>query len=308
MEPADLVAVLPRRQHVLITGGTGFIGARLVPALLAGGHRVTVLTRSRNNAANLPAAVTVLTDLDQIADDAVIDAVVNLAGEPIGGGLWTAARRVRIIGSRVDLTKACVALIARLTAKPAVFISGSAIGWYGLQDGEVLDEASAGEECFSRQVCLAWEAAAKGAACRTVLLRTGLVLGPGGGMLARMLPAFRLGLGGPFGKGENWMSWIHRDDLVRLIAQAIADKTISGPLNGTAPHPVTGQQFAQGLGRVLHRPVLLRIPAFPLKLVLGDFARELLLGGQRVVPTKAVQSGFAFRYPKLDPALHEILS
>lgn len=308
MEPADLVAALPPRRHVLITGGTGFVGSRLVAALLAAGHRVSVLTRSRSNAASLPAAVTLLTDLGQIADDAAIDAVVNLAGEPIAGGLWTAARRARIIASRVEATTACAGLIARLAVKPAVFISGSAIGWYGMQDGEKLDEASAGEDCFSRQVCLAWEAAAQGAACRTVTLRIGLVLGPGGGMLARMLPSFRLGLGGPFGKGENWMSWIHRDDLVRLIAQCIADKALSGPVNATAPHPVTGQQFAHALGRALHRPVLLRIPALPLKLVLGDFARELLLGGQRVVPAKAVQSGFAFDYPDLDPALAQILS
>lgn len=300
--------MLPSRRHVLITGGTGFVGTRLVAALLAAGHRVSVLTRNQSNAAGLPGAVTLLTDFDQIADDAVIDAVVNLAGEPIAGGLWTAARRARIIASRVDATKACVALIARLAAKPAVFISGSAIGWYGMQDGEVLDETSAGEPCFSRQICQAWEAAAQGAACRTVTLRIGLVLGPDGGMLARMLPSFRLGLGGPFGKGENWMSWIHRDDLVRMIAHCIADKALSGPVNATAPHPVTGQQFAHALGRALHRPVLLRIPALPLKLLLGDFARELLLGGQRVVPAKAVNSGFAFDYPELGPALAQILS
>ena len=308
MEPADLVAALAPRRHVLITGGTGFVGSRLAAALLAAGHRVSVLTRSRSNAAGLPAAVTLLTDLGQIADDAAIDAVVNLAGEPIAGGLWTAARRTRIIASRVEATKACAGLIARLAVKPAVFISGSAIGWYGMQDGEKLDEASSGEDCFSRQVCLAWEAAAQGAACRTVTLRIGVVLGPGGGMLARMLPSFRLGLGGPFGKGENWLSWIHRDDLVRLIARCIADPALSGPVNATAPHPVTGQQFAQALGRALHRPVLLRIPALPLKLVLGDFARELLLGGQRVVPAKAVNSGFAFEYPELGPALAQILS
>lgn len=308
MDPANLVAVLPPRRNVLVTGGTGFIGSRLVSALVGAGHRVTVLTRDRSTASRLPGAVTLVTQLDQIASDAAIDAVVNLAGEPIASGLWTAARRARIIASRVEVTKACVALIDRLHVKPAVFVSGSAIGWYGIQDGEVLDEASAGEPCFSRQICQAWEAAAQGAACRTVTLRIGLVLGPDGGMLARMLPSFRLGLGGPFGKGENWMSWIHRDDLVRLIAQCVADGALSGPINATAPHPVTGQQFAHALGRALHRPVLLRVPAWPLKLVLGDFARELLLGGQRVVPAKAAQGGFAFRFPELGPALEQIVN
>lgn len=307
MDPAQLVSALPAQRHLLVTGGTGFVGAALVGALHAGGHRVTVLTRSHSHAAALPAAVNLITNLDAIAEDSRIDAVVNLAGEPIAAGLWTRARRARIIASRVDVTKACVALIARLQIRPAVFISGSAIGWYGLNDGEKLDEASPGKDCFSRQVCAAWEGAAAAAPCRTVLLRTGLVLGPKGGLLARMLPPFRLGLGGPFGKGENWMSWIHRDDLVRLIAHAIADPDLSGPINATAPNPVTGAVFAKALGRAIKRPVFLRVPAAPLRLVLGQFAEELLLGGQRVLPAKAQRSGFTFEYPDLDPALAQVL-
>lgn len=299
---------MPPRQAVLITGATGFVGSRLVEALLAGGHQVVVLSRSRAKAAALGSGVTVVTDLAQIADDARIDAVVNLAGESIASGLWTASRRAAIIGSRVAVTEACVALIARLAVKPAVFISGSAIGWYGLHAGEVLDEDSTGNDCFSRQICLAWEAAAAKAPVRTVRLRIGLVLGPGGGMLQRMLLPFRLGLGGPFGAGTNWMSWIHRDDLIRLIAAAIGNPALSGPVNATAPHPVTGSQFAKALGRALHRPVFLRVPGFSLKLLLGDMARELLLGGQRVVPARAAQAGFVFQYPELDAALAEILA
>lgn len=308
METAELVADLPPRRHVVITGGTGFVGSRLAAALVAGGHRVSVLTRDPAKARGLPGGVELLTSLDQIASDAAIDAVVNLAGEPIAGGLWTKARRARIIASRVDATRACVGLIARLAVKPAAFVSGSAIGWYGLNDGEMLDEDSQANDCFSHQVCREWEAAAAGAACRTVQLRIGLVLGPKGGMLARMLPAFRLGLGGPFGKGENWMSWIHRDDLVRLIAQCIADPALAGPVNATAPHPVTGREFAKALGRALHRPALLSVPAWPLRLALGDFAEELLLGGQRVLPAKAGKAGFALAYPELDAALAEVLA
>ncbi|MGB7655936.1 MAG: TIGR01777 family oxidoreductase [Novosphingobium sp.] len=306
MDPAQLVSALPAQRHLLITGGTGFVGTALVAALHAGGHRVTVLTRDRSHAAALPDMVNLITSLDAIAADSQIDAVINLAGEPIAAGLWTKPRRARIIASRVDVTRACASLIARLETKPAVFISGSAIGWYGLNDGEQLDETSHGNDCFSRQVCLAWEAAAAGAACRTVLLRTGLVLGPNGGLLARMLPPFRLGLGGPFGKGENWMSWIHRDDLIRLIAHAVADPALSGPVNATAPHPVTGYTFAKALGRAIKRPVFLSVPAAPLRLVLGDFAEELLLGGQRVLPAKAEHSGFTFEYPELDPALAQV--
>lgn len=303
MQSAQLVSVLPAQRHLLITGGTGFIGRALVTALYAGGHRITVLTRQGQRAAGLPGGVQLITGFDALPAGSRIDAVINLAGEPIAGGPWTAARRARIIASRVDMTRACVALIARLETTPAVFVSGSAIGWYGLRDGEPLDESSAGEDCFSRQVCLAWEAAAVGAECRTVLLRTGLVLARGGGLLGRMLPAFRLGLGGPFGKGANWMSWIHRDDLIRLIAHAVADPALVGAVNATAPHPVTGREFAKALGRAIRRPVWLSVPAAPLRLVLGQFAEELLLGGQRVLPAKAQRGGFAFAYPDLDAAL-----
>lgn len=307
MDLADLVAPLGQPRSVLVTGGTGFVGSRLVAALVAGGHRVTVLTRNPARVRGLPAGVELVASLDAIAGDARIDALVNLAGEPIAAGLWTSARRARIISSRVAVTEACVALIARLAVKPAVLVSGSAIGWYGLRGDEELDETAGGSACFSREVCLRWEDAAERAGIRTVRLRIGLVLGPKGGLLARMLPAFRLGLGGPFGAGRNWMSWIHRDDLVRLIAHCIADDALSGPVNATAPNPATGQDFAKALGRALHRPVFLKVPAAPLRLVLGDFAEELLLGGQRVLPVRAEASGFAFRYPELDGALGEVL-
>lgn len=308
MTAANLAAGLAGRQHVVITGGTGFVGSRLVAALGGAGHQVTVLTRNRASAADLPAPVRIVTSLDQIGADERVDAVVNLAGEPISNGLWTKAKRQRIVQSRLDATRACVALIARLETKPAVLVSGSAIGWYGLRGDEALDEASAArDDNFSHQICAQWEQAAAGAGIRTVLLRIGLVLDSSGGMLARMLTPFEFGLGGPFGSGKHWMSWIHRDDLVRLIVHCIADPSLEGPVNGTAPAPVTNRDFTKALGKALRRPAVLPVPAWPLKLVLGDFAQELLLSGQRVLPQRAQASGFSFEYPDIAAALRAVV-
>ncbi len=309
-DPAPLAAALAGRQGILITGATGFIGHRLVAALVGAGHDVTVLTRSRANAAALPAPLRVITALDQIDDAARLDAIVNLAGEPIGDALWTLRKRQRILRSRLRATRDVVALIGRLAVRPAVLVSGSAIGWYGLRDDEPLDETAGGVPGFSRKLCVKWERAAAPAAAlgvRLVLLRTGLVLGVDGGVLSRMLTPFEFGLGGPFGAGRHWMSWIHRDDLVRLIIHAIATPGLEGPLNGTAPEPVTNRAFATALGRALHRPAILPAPAAPLRLALGDFAEELLLRGQRVFPAAAVGSGFRFEYPRLEGALDAIV-
>lgn len=306
---AELAEVLGSRQEVLVTGGTGFVGSRLVAALAAAGHSVTVLSRKTVGSTRLPAGVKLVTSLDAIPADARINAVVNLAGEPLANGLWTKAKRARIIGSRIDVTEACLELIERLTVRPEVFISASAIGWYGLRRDEELTEASSGTDCFSRQVCVAIEAAASKAEAlgvRTVRLRIGLVLAAEGGLLGRMVLPFKLGLGGPFGRGRHWMSWIHRDDLVRLICHCIANSALSGPVNGTAPAPVRNRDFTRALGKALHRPALLPVPALPLEWVLGDFAKELLLGGQRVLPEAALNSGFTYRYPQLDAALKAI--
>lgn len=296
-------------RRVLVTGGTGFVGSRLVAALAAAGHDVTVLTRNRARAADLPAPIRIVTSLDQIASDARIDAIVNLAGEPISNGRWTAAKRRRIVDSRVGVTGDVGRLIARLDQRPAVLISGSAIGWYGLRDGAPLDEEAGFESCFSHDLCAAWEEAAIRAAdgVRLVLVRTGLVLARDGGMLARMLTPFEFGLGGPFGSGRQMMSWIHRDDLVRLIVRAIADHGFHGPINATAPAPVDNKNFARALGRALRRPAFMAVPAAPLRLALGQFADELLLGGQNIVPARALAAGFAFDYPALEAALAEIV-
>jgi uncharacterized protein (TIGR01777 family) len=201
-------------------------------------------------------------------------------------------------------------LIARLERKPAVLVSGSAIGWYGLWQDQVLTESAKSHACFSHELCDAWENAARPASehgVRVAFLRIGLVLGTDGGFITRMLTPFEFGLGGPLGSGKQWMSWIERDDLVRLIAHVIATDGIAGPVNATAPIPVTNLKFTEELGRRLHRPAVFRIPDVLLRRVGGDFANELLLGGQRVLPNKALSNGFVFRHETLRSAFEAIL-
>jgi hypothetical protein len=307
---APLMQALPPCQTVLVTGATGFIGRRLVEGLVAGGHQVIALVRDPNPDTLRMRPLTLVTALDQIGGDARIDAVVNLAGEPIANALWTKAKRARILSSRLETTQAVVDLIARLETKPRVLVNGSAIGWYGLWADEALDEASEGHACFSRELCVAWEEAARKAEAhgvRVVWLRIGLVLGTEGGMLTRMLTPFEFGLGGRFGTGKQWMSWIGRDDLVRLIAHAIATPAISGALNATAPEPVTNAELVATLARALHRPAVMHAPGWALERLGGDLARELLLGGQKVLPRRALETGFVFETPRLAGLLDQIL-
>ncbi|CAN7582534.1 TIGR01777 family oxidoreductase [Bradyrhizobium sp. LjRoot220] len=304
-----LVEKLQGRQIVLVTGATGFIGSRLVASLTASGHQVIALVRNPTKA-ELPLPITLITSLDQIPADTRIDTIVNLAGEPIGNGLWTEAKRRKILDSRIQITGDVVDLIGRLERKPAVLVSGSAIGWYGLWQDQVLTESAKSHACFSHELCDAWENAARPAAdhgVRVVHLRIGLVIGTDGGFITRMLTPFEFGLGGPLGSGKQWMSWIERDDLVRLIAHVIASSDISGPINATAPIPVTNLKFTEELSRRLHRPAVFRIPASLLRRVGGDFANELLLGGQRVLPNKAMMNGFKFRHETLRSAFEAIL-
>jgi len=304
-----LVEKLPDSQTVLVTGATGFIGSRLVASLTASGHQVIALVRNPAKA-ELSAPITLITSLDQIPGDARIDTIVNLAGEPIGNGLWTEAKRRKILDSRIQITGDVVDLIGRLERKPAVLVSGSAIGWYGLWQDQVLTESAKSHACFSHELCDAWENAARPAAdygVRVINLRIGLVIGTDGGFITRMLTPFEFGLGGPLGSGKQWMSWIERDDLVRLIAHVIASPGISGPINATAPIPVTNLKFTEELSRRLHRPAVFRIPAALLRRVGGDFANELLLGGQRVLPNKALSNGFKFRHETLRSAFEAIL-
>lgn len=297
--------------HILITGGTGFIGRELAASLLADGHAVTVLTREITSSGNrVPNGAKAIRDL---ARAEAVDAVVNLAGANLGGTRWNPVTKMGFRTSRIDTTRRLVDWMSRLGTRPKVLVSGSAIGWYGPHGDEVLTESAPAGSDFSATLCRDWEAEALKAAVlgvRVCTVRTGIVLGPsgpaGGGALAQMLPAFRLGGGGPMGSGRQWMSWVHRADLVALIRFLIERETASGPYNGTAPEPVTNAEFAKTLGRVLKRPAILPMPGFALKLIVGEMA-EILLSGQRVMPQAALDQGFRFRFPTLEAALRDVL-
>ena len=308
--PEGLTQALGPRKTVLVTGATGFIGQRLVEGLSAGGHRVIALVRDPAKGSALRPPFQLVTSLGQIPDDARIDAIVNLAGEPIADRMWSAARRKALVASRVEMTNAVVALVARLKPRPAVLVSGSAVGWYGNWQDEALTENSSFHPGFSHDLTQAWETAAQQAEAlgvRVVRLRIGLVLGTQGGMLARLLMPFEFGLGGPIGAGTQYMPWIERDDLVRLVAHAVATPALSGAVNATAPNPVTNAEFTAALAAALRRPAFFRMPAAPLRLLAGDFADQLLLGGQRVLPEKALAAGFVFRYATIGGALKAVL-
>jgi len=287
----------------LITGGSGFIGHALCRDLVRDGHAVTVLTRNAAHAAaRLPAAARCIERLDEAT---AADAIVNLAGENLADARWTAARKQRLLASRLDTTRALLAWIAAQTPRPRVLVSGSAIGWYGARGDEVLGEDATPGDDFAAQLCRAWEAEALRAGelgVRVCCVRIGLVVHPAGGALARMLLPFKLGLGGRLGDGRQWMSWIARSDLLRLLRWLADTEAASGAYNGTAPTPVRNAEFARILGDWLHRPALLPAPAFALKLLLGEMA-DLLLTGQRVLPQRALAQGFAFECAELAQAL-----
>lgn len=293
--------------QVLITGGSGFIGQALCPALLAGGWQVSVVSRDTRAAARkLPAAVRVLADIDGAGG---ADAVVNLAGAPLAGRRWNAAYKQTLRESRLRTTEALLAWMQSLTVRPAVLISGSAIGYYGPSDDTPLTETAPAGDDFAARLAADWEAAAlpaRALGVRTLLLRTGVVLGPGGGALQQLLTPYRMGLGGPIGDGHQWFSWIHRDDLVRLVIWMLDQSTLDGPVNGTAPEPVRQKDFAAALGRALHRPALMPTPGFALKAAFGEMG-QMLIDGQRVIPARAQGQGFQFLYPDIDSALAQIL-
>jgi uncharacterized protein (TIGR01777 family) len=309
----DLAAHRGRRggtaMNILVTGSSGLIGSALLPFLTTGGHQVTRLVRSQPRAGEMA----VRWDPDAGALDPKslegVDAVVHLAGENIAAR-WTAAKKRQIRDSRVKGTRLLSDTLARLETPPKVLVCASAIGYYGDRGEEVLTEESAAGSGFLAEVCRAWEGAAEPArqkGIRVVHLRFGVVLSPAGGALAKMLPPFRLGLGGPLGHGRQYMSWIAIDDAVGAIQHALNVAALQGPTNAVAPSPVTNQQFTKTLGKVLGRPTLFPMPAFAARLMFGEMADELLLASARVQPTKLLSTGYAFRYPDLEAALRHLL-
>ena len=292
---------------IVIAGGGGFLGSGLAISFREDGHDVVVLTRRPRKPGDVAwDPFTTAGDWALTVDGA--DAVINLAGESLDAGRWTAARKTIILESRLAATRAIVAAMAKAHRPPSVFVSASAIGVYGTHGSAALTENSPPGSDFLASVCVAWEAQALEAAwmTRVVLLRTGLVLDRGGGALPRLALPFRLFAGGRAGSGNQYWSWIHRDDWTRIVRWAIDTPDVTGPLNLTAPSPVTNAEFAQTLGRVLHRPALAPAPAFALRLLLGEMADALILNGQRVLPSKATLRGFEFRYPDLGSALRRI--
>jgi len=299
---------------IVIAGGTGFLGGALVSTLARDGHDLVVLTRRARGGPATAACAYVAWTPDGAAGPwaSLVDgagAVVNLAGESIAGRRWSAAHKQRVLDSRVHATRSLALAIRAAANPPPVFVSGSAVGYYGaLGDQPIAEDAPAGSDFLAR-VCVEWEREAAGAASdrtRLVCVRTGLVLEKDGGALPEMLPPFRFGVGGPVGSGRQYWPWIHRDDWVALVRWAIATPSASGPLNGTAPNPVTNAEFARALGRALHRPAFMPAPGFALRLLLGEMADALLLSGQRAIPAKATRAGFTFTYSNVDEALRAI--
>jgi uncharacterized protein (TIGR01777 family) len=303
---------------IVITGGTGFLGTALRSALAADGHETVLLSRAENTGSAASQPPTAATRTVPWAPNGGTGpwareiegtgAVVNLAGESIAGRRWSVAQKERILQSRTLATQSLVAAIMAAASPPAVFVSGSAVGYYGPRGDEIVTEDTPAGRDFLAGVCVDWEnqALKAGSRTRVACVRTGIVLDRRGGALPKMLPPFWLGAGGPVGTGRQYWPWIHLRDWVALVRWIITTPGADGAVNATAPEPVTNAEFARALGRAMHRPALLPTPGFALKALLGEMAGALLLSGQRAVPAKAERLGFKFQYRRVDEALNEL--
>lgn len=296
--------------NILITGGTGFIGTKLCESLQSRGHHLTVLSRRPDSVAGLCGEkVIAISSMDDLTENDKFEAIINLAGENIADGRWTETRKLALKNSRIHITEEIIAFIQKAEQKPDILVSGSAVGFYGDQGDTELDESSEAVNDFAHQICHDWEQTALRAekmGVRVCILRTGLVIGEHGGFLQRMLFPFKMGFGGRLGNGKQWMSWIHRDDLVRIIGIFLINPKMQGIYNGTSPNPVTNQEFTKTLAKVLNRPSFLPVPASVLKFLFGEMA-ELILGGQKVLPKRLLEQNFVFKYENVESALKEVL-
>lgn len=295
--------------RVLITGGTGLIGLHLIPRLLELRHSVVVVTRHPQKARDrLDSRIEIWNGLDRQQNLDGIDAVINLAGEPIADKRWTEQQKQRLCNSRWDITRKLVKLFAASQTPPSVLISGSATGYYGDTGEVVVTEEEPPHNEFTHKLCAKWEqiaCEAQSDRTRVCLLRTGVVLAPKGGILGKMAPIFRLGLGGPMGNGRQYLAWIHVDDMVNAILWLL-DNDLRGPFNMVSPYPVRNEQFSHALGHTLHRPAVLRAPATAVRLLMGE-SSVLVLGGQRALPKRLEAAGFGFRWYDLEEALEDVL-
>ncbi len=299
--------------RLVIAGGTGFIGSALCARLLELGHSLTILSRTRS-----PGPI--LSNKDWITwqpgslgpwEEAIdgVDGVINLAGEPIAMR-WTQSQKERIRKSRVDTTRDLVTAIGKAKARPKFLLNSSAVGYYCPRGDEPITEDGGPGSDFLSRVCIEWEEEAKKAEAfgvRVIRLRTGVVMGRGGGALVKMVPPFKLFIGGPLGTGRQWMSWIQMEDEIGLMVHLMERPEVRGAINATAPGPVTMKEFCQTLGRVLRRPSWAPVPAFVLRVLMGEMS-DMVLTGQRVLPGKAQESGYAFKYPNLLEALEASLT
>jgi hypothetical protein len=305
---------------IIVAGGSGFLGRPLISVLAARGHDVVVLSRQAGGpigpARRMVWHPDMTTALGQPTQEWAreiheADAIVNLAGDGIADKRWTAARKVQLRGSRTHTTRQLVAALRGAPQRSRVFIQGSAVGYYGISGDEARDESSTPGPDFLAALCVAWEGEARvaeGYGCRLVIVRTGVVLARDGGALKKMVPPFQLYAGGPMASGRQYLSWIHRDDWIAMVAWALETPAVSGVLNATAPNPVTNAEFSRALGRALGRPSWLPMPGFALRLLVGEMANAALINGQRIVPTRALSLGFAFQHAEIDEAMMSAVS